>query len=103
MNQKAILILTGTLPVTSVVQTSGGKLPYRCIYHAVGPMWSSYNTAELGGVEQCTKDLMETLLCCFKKADEDEMRSVAMASISAGKYLIFQGTVCFLVNGNYVK
>jgi len=76
------------LRVTDVVKTTAGKLPYKCIYHAVGPCWSDYTTSDISGVEQCMRDLEVTLSDCIRHAERDGFTSVALPSISSGNLTV---------------
>jgi O-acetyl-ADP-ribose deacetylase (regulator of RNase III) len=74
----------GPLDVGSCCLTTAGKLPYHSIIHAVGPMWHSYPH---DGKQKCLDDLKMTILSTLLKTDRHHYKSIAIPSISSGKYL----------------
>lgn len=61
------------------VQTSGGNLRARHVFHAVGPVWR-------GGMQQESKLLASAYRRCLELAVEHQCRSVAFPAISTGVY-----------------
>jgi O-acetyl-ADP-ribose deacetylase (regulator of RNase III) len=74
----------GPLDVGTCCSTTAGKLPYHNIIHAVGPMWHSYPH---DGKQKCLDDLKMTILSALKEAHKNQYKSIAIPSISSGKYL----------------
>lgn len=60
--------------------SNAGKLHYKRVIHAVGPQYSSRKSAE------CSDLLQETVEKCITMANNHHMKSVAIPSISAGKW-----------------
>lgn len=75
---KTIVAKIGRLPAGQAVITSGGRLHARHVIHTVGPIY--------GG----SKAEAETLASCYResirRADEQELSSLAFPSISTGAY-----------------
>ena len=69
--------------------TNAGNLPYKRVIHGVGPQWSRCNA------NKCCDLLQKTIEQCIKKANAHQMKSVAIPSISAGKYLFSYVTLGF--------
>ena len=65
----------GHCPVGDAVITSGGKLKAKHVIHAVGPRWGE-------GDEQVK--LQNATLSSLKRADENNLSSIAFPAISAG-------------------
>jgi O-acetyl-ADP-ribose deacetylase (regulator of RNase III) len=66
-------------PTGSAVGTSGGKLPARCMFHAVGPIWQGGQRGEpalLAGAHRR----------CLELAVENACQSLAFPAISTGVY-----------------
>ena len=74
----------GPLDVGTCCSTKAGKLPYHSIIHAVGPMWHSYQHDQK---HKCLDDLKMTILSALKEAARYHYKSIAIPSISSGKYL----------------
>ena len=69
--------------------TNAGRLPYKRVIHAVGPQWTRRNANE------CCDLLQKTIEQCIQMANAHQMKSVAIPSISAGKYLFSDVTLGF--------
>jgi O-acetyl-ADP-ribose deacetylase (regulator of RNase III) len=67
--------------------TNAGNLPYKRVIHGVGPQWSKRNANE------CYDLLQKTIEQCIEMANKIHMKSVAIPSISAGKYLLSDVTL----------
>ena len=74
----------GPLDVGTCCSTKAGKLPYHSIIHAVGPMWHSYKHDQK---HKCLDDLKMTIFSALKETDRHHYKSIAIPSISSGKYL----------------
>ncbi|XP_055899241.1 uncharacterized protein LOC106076456 isoform X2 [Biomphalaria glabrata] len=70
----------GSLRVTDVFVSKGGRLKAKYVMHAVGPNWDYYEDKR-----NCLKDLRQTVLRCLIEASLRNMRTVALPSISAAK------------------
>lgn len=66
-------------PTGSAVATSGGKLPVKKIFHAVGPRWRGGGKGERG----LLKDAYRT---CLELAVEHQCDRIAFPAISTGAY-----------------
>ncbi len=66
-------------PTGSAVATSGGELPARYVFHAVGPVWK-------GGLKGESDLLASALHRCLELAVEHSCRSIAFPAISTGVY-----------------
>ena len=69
----------GPVPIGSCCVTSAGKLPYKHVIHTVGPRWGEYTDKE-----KCLQDLQKSVMVTFEKADELDMKSIAIPAISSG-------------------
>ncbi|KAL4232423.1 E3 ubiquitin-protein ligase dtx3l [Mactra antiquata] len=78
------------LPVTTVVKTSAGNLPYKSIIHAVGPCWYDYKVEQK---PQCATDLCQTVVNCLMEAERSHYTSIALPMISSGLFGVPQ-SVC---------
>ncbi|XP_053406843.1 uncharacterized protein LOC123546491 [Mercenaria mercenaria] len=78
----------GPLDVASVVCTSAGSLSFKCILHAVGPRWSDYKPITKISLKQCERELKETVIRCFKMAEDKELETVALPTISSGIFKV---------------
>jgi O-acetyl-ADP-ribose deacetylase (regulator of RNase III) len=66
-------------PTGSAVATSGGQLPARFVFHAVGPVWA--------GGQRGEPDLLASAYHrCLELAVEHGCRSIAFPAISTGVY-----------------
>ncbi|XP_041369505.1 protein mono-ADP-ribosyltransferase PARP9-like [Gigantopelta aegis] len=74
----------GVISVTGVAVTTAGRLPCKKVIHAVGPAMYDYKDKT-----ECLEDLCKTILRCLCEARNLNMSSVAIPSISSGKYIIF--------------
>jgi O-acetyl-ADP-ribose deacetylase len=66
-------------PTGSAVATSGGDLPAKYVFHAVGPVWR-------GGMQGEEQQLRTAWQTCLELAVERDCRSVAFPAISTGVY-----------------
>lgn len=66
-------------PTGSAVATTGGNLPARYVFHAVGPIWK-------GGRHNEPELLAGACRACLKLAVEHGCDSIAFPAISAGAY-----------------
>lgn len=66
-------------PTGSAVPTSGGKLPAKNVFHAVGPVWR-------GGQQQESELLRSAFEKCLQLAVENSCDSIAFPAISTGVY-----------------
>ncbi len=73
-----------------------GKLPYKCVIHAVGPMWDPSNA------DKSLYTLARTFLNAFQCANGERFRSVAAPAISSGKN-IHQNGIEFKTSFNLKK
>jgi len=71
--------LTGGCPTGSAVATSGGNLPARFVFHAVGPVYRDGRHQEPELLASCYRTAMEM-------ADERHIRSISFPAISTGVY-----------------
>jgi O-acetyl-ADP-ribose deacetylase (regulator of RNase III) len=69
----------GRIPVTKAVATTAGRLPYKCVVHAVGP--------RMGNGDEQTK-IEATLTSCLGIAHTKEWSSVAFPAISTGLFCV---------------
>lgn len=69
----------GRIPVTKAVATTGGRLPYKGIVHAVGPRFGD-------GDEQ--NKIEATLMSCLAIAQVKGWTSIAFPAISTGLFMI---------------
>ncbi|KAK7010038.1 E3 ubiquitin-protein ligase DTX3, partial [Biomphalaria glabrata] len=70
----------GSLRVTEVFVSKGGRLKAKYVMHAVGPIWDRYEDKK-----NCLKELRQTVLRCLIEASLRSMKTVALPSISAAK------------------
>ena len=70
----------GPLKVTEVAVTTGGALPCKKVFHAVGPRWSDYVDKSV-----CEGHLTQTVFNCLQTAHNQGFASLAVSSISSGK------------------
>ncbi|QDU36882.1 O-acetyl-ADP-ribose deacetylase [Maioricimonas rarisocia] len=66
-------------PTGSAVPTSGGNLPAKYIFHAVGPVWR-------GGMKGEPDQLASAYRTCLQLATERNCASIAFPAISTGVY-----------------
>ncbi|MFV0442735.1 MAG: O-acetyl-ADP-ribose deacetylase [Planctomycetaceae bacterium] len=66
-------------PTGSAVVTSGGQLPCRFVFHAVGPRWR-------GGIHGEAELLKSAYRSCLELAVLHQCRSIAFPAISTGVY-----------------
>ena len=69
----------GPIPVGSCCVTCAGKLPYKHVIHTVGPRWVDYTDKV-----KCLQDLQKSVMVTFEKAEELNMKSIAIPAISSG-------------------
>ncbi len=67
----------GPVPTGEVAVTSGGNLPAKYIFHAVGPVWGEGDEDGL---------LAEAFRNSLKKADELGLKSISFPAVSSGIY-----------------
>ena len=72
----------GTIKVGDCCITSAGDLPYKNVIHTVGPRWSDH------GKDQCLALLRKSVAACFYMADQHDLRTIALPSISAGEIFV---------------
>ena len=84
--------VTKKIPITKNVITCPGKLPCKCVIHAVGPIWDDGYTAK--EKEKCLEELMKTVYNVLQTADEKKMCSIAIPPISSGIEMIDNAYVC---------
>lgn len=77
-----ILKVRQKIEVGQVCETSAGKLPYRCVIHAVGPRWSDYGRESRA--EKCSADLYSAVIQSIIAAENKGLGSVALPAISSG-------------------
>ena len=70
----------GRLNVTQCAKTSAGRLKYKHVIHAVGPRFTQYKTST-----DAADDLKLTVINALTMAENCNMQSIAIPSISAGK------------------
>lgn len=80
------------IPITENVTTCPGKLPCKCVIHAVGPIWDDRYTAK--EKEKCLDDLTKTVYNVLQTADKKKMSSIAIPPISSGIEKIDIAYVC---------
>ncbi|XP_055899220.1 uncharacterized protein LOC106069472 isoform X2 [Biomphalaria glabrata] len=73
----------GSLRVTDVFVSKGGRLKAKYVMHAVGPNWDYYEDKR-----NCLKDLRQTVLRCLIEASRRSMRTIALPSISAAIFKV---------------
>ncbi|KAK0070199.1 E3 ubiquitin-protein ligase DTX3 [Biomphalaria pfeifferi] len=73
----------GSLRVTDVFVSKGGRLKAKYVMHAVGPMWDCYEDKR-----NCLKDLRQTVLRCLIEASLRNMKTVSLPSISAAIFKV---------------
>jgi O-acetyl-ADP-ribose deacetylase (regulator of RNase III) len=69
----------GRVPVTYNVVTGAGRLPYKCVIHAVGPRMGD-------GDER--KKIEDTIANCLRRAESLGLRSIAFPAISTGLFAV---------------
>jgi O-acetyl-ADP-ribose deacetylase len=67
----------GPVAAGGAVATSGGRLPARCVIHAVGPRWSGGGSGEPEALASAYRE-------SIRVADERGLRSIAFPAISTG-------------------
>jgi O-acetyl-ADP-ribose deacetylase (regulator of RNase III) len=67
----------GSAGTTDVVVSSGGNLPVRYLLHAVGPRFQE---------EDSERKLKETTLNAFRKAEEHQLKKIALPAMGTGFY-----------------
>ena len=80
IESSSYVTIYGQIPVTQCVETSPGDLRYKYVIHAVGPRFTSD-----ADTSKCLDDLAATVFNALKRADELNMVSIALPSISAGR------------------
>jgi len=78
------------LPDASVVTTSSGKLPCKCVIHAVGPVW---NGGPRTRNNPAAKVLKQTVMNILRECEQKNLISVSIPAISTGKFG-FDKTLC---------
>ncbi|XP_060603250.1 uncharacterized protein LOC132756248 isoform X2 [Ruditapes philippinarum] len=76
----------GALPVAEVVRTTAGLLPYKCIFHAVGPCWCDYSPLTEESIGDCLHQLKSTTIKCFLAAEQEGLQTIAIPTISSGLF-----------------
>ena len=76
----------GLILVGRACTTTAGDLPYDCVIHTVGPRWGDHSPHTLKNVQQCEKLLKSAILSSFYKAERRGLKSIALPSISTGRY-----------------
>lgn len=76
---RAIRARQGGCPTGQAVITTGGKLPARCVIHAVGPRWS-------GGDDDEDSLLASAYRSSLERAAEGRLETIAFPNISTGIY-----------------
>jgi O-acetyl-ADP-ribose deacetylase (regulator of RNase III) len=66
-------------PTGTAVVTSGGRLPAKFVFHAVGPIWRGGQKGERGLLTSVHNE-------CLRLAVEHDCRSIAFPAISTGIY-----------------
>ena len=74
-----IVTKQGPIPPGKAVITTGGKLPVKCVIHAVGPIW-------YGGKNNEAETLASAYSESLKLATSKNLESVAFPSLSTGAY-----------------
>ena len=74
-----IVTKQGPVPPGKAVITTGGKLPAKCVIHAVGPIWH-------GGKDHEAETLASAYIESLKLATSNDLESVAFPSLSTGAY-----------------
>ena len=72
------------LALASVVSTTGGHLPCKRVYHAVGPQWPRFENKNEQKI--CEEKLTETFKNVFLTVFMDGLHSVAVPPISSGNH-----------------
>ena len=72
----------GDVPVSQVMVTKAGALPYKCIIHAVGPEWKDPSKAD-AIMFILAKTFTNAILCAN---EEIQVPSMALPPISSGSY-----------------
>ena len=75
----------GPVLVGDVYVSDPGKLPYKCVIHAVGPRWSDYKPHHQDDLARCQRDLFMAVKSSLLKAEEKGMKTIAVPAISSGK------------------
>lgn len=73
----------GNIPVSQVAVTKAGKLPCKCVIHAIGPDWRT--TKDMHNTQYL---LNRTIFNAIQCGNAQKMTSLAIPSISAGKGLL---------------
>ncbi|KAH3805239.1 hypothetical protein DPMN_133536 [Dreissena polymorpha] len=73
----------GPICVGKVAVTTAGNLKYKCVIHAVGPIWSDYDTGTQDGVSKFGFDLYHAVFESVFTANASSMKSVALPPISS--------------------
>lgn len=71
----------GPIPVGRCCVTHAGKLPYKCVIHAIGPRWSDYRDKS-----RFLLELQNCVELAMREADDRRMKSIATPAISSGKF-----------------
>ena len=71
------------LPDASVISTSSGKLPCKCIIHAVGPVWNGGARTKSNPQAIVMKKTVENIL---QECEKLGLSSVSIPAISTGKF-----------------
>lgn len=75
------VLKNGPIPVGRCCVTSAGRLPYKCVIHAIGPRWDDYRDKN-----RCLLELQNCVELAMKEADDRRMKSIATPAISSGKF-----------------
>jgi O-acetyl-ADP-ribose deacetylase len=67
------------LAAGQAVATTAGHLPARFVFHAVGPIWHGGGHGEAEALASCYR-------VCLDLAEQKELRSISLPSISTGVY-----------------
>ncbi|XP_045190465.2 uncharacterized protein LOC123547427 [Mercenaria mercenaria] len=73
----------GQVKVSENIVTTAGKLPYRGVIHAVGPIWHDY-----GNKTDCLQDLYNCVFKILTRCEQRKFRTVGMSAISAGIFAV---------------
>ena len=69
----------GRCPTGSAVATTAGKLPAKCVFHAVGPVYRDGRHGEPELLASCYRK-------CLEMAEERGVRTIAFPAIGTGVY-----------------
>lgn len=71
------------IPVGRCCVTSAGRLPYKCVIHAIGPRWSDYRDKS-----RFLLELQNCVELAMREADDRRMKSIATPAISSGIFAV---------------